>query len=560
MRRWLLLAVLAVVGCADPIPRTQVMVAIDADEDVRAAARSLRVVVEGGPTPGDLVTGRAVTFDASWPTIVGVVPRNGDARRTFAVRAEALDGSGGRIAVAVVIGRFVARRTMSFRLVLYGGCGTRCGLDETCNAEGGCDPAMIQADDLVPWTGAPDAGPRDAGREDASPMDGGRDDAGRRDAGRTDGGPPDAGESDAGPPRCGQRVIDVAVGANFTCAVTDVGGLWCWGYNNVGQTGRTAGGLHTRPEIISEDEWSAVAAGFAHACAIKRGELHCWGANDVGQAGLGAAGPPAEGPTPVGTSSAWTAIDLGGSTGGGHSCGLQGTALYCWGWNSSGMVGDGSTTDRVLPTAITTPGAWARLALGHIHTCGTSPAGTLYCWGSDAEGQLGLTGGVGTARPQMHSTTGWSRIASGQRHTCGVQDGMLFCWGSNAVGQLGLEEMDGAFHGAPQAVHTRWPPGSAITDVAAGNDNTCAVVDGALWCWGSNERGRIGLPMATARIPTPTRVPAPVTVARVVANTDHTCVLGVAGHLYCTGSDMYGELGRGAVMTNSFGFVEVCIP
>lgn len=182
-----------------------------------------------------------------------------------------------------------------------------------------------------------------------------------------------------------------------------------------------------------------------------------------------------------------------------HTCTTRiDNALYCWGGNSMGQLGDGTDTDRSLPVRIALPeGAITSLAAGFRHTCVALVGGDVYCWGENPEGQVGVSdAGYRVLSPTRVPLPalglgGINGIAAGEYHTCAVlSDGRLFCWGSDHQGQLGLGV------GSTKTAPTQVPlPGNAV-QVTAGDFHTCALVQvssqAKVYCWGQNFHGQMG--------------------------------------------------------------------
>ena len=182
----------------------------------------------------------------------------------------------------------------------------------------------------------------------------------------------------------------VAAGGQHTCAVADSGGLYCWGANTYGQlgTGRAGVGSVTPRPVPLPTRVVSVSLGVAHSCAVTAdGALWCWGRNDAGQLGDGTRRLRAA-PTRVRFGSDRAILSV--AAGAGHTCAVDASgALACWGRNTRGAIGDGSTVNRSIPTAVPLASAVAVAAAGTSHTCATTLASTTLCWGDDSDGQLG---------------------------------------------------------------------------------------------------------------------------------------------------------------------------
>jgi alpha-tubulin suppressor-like RCC1 family protein len=215
------------------------------------------------------------------------------------------------------------------------------------------------------------------------------------------------------------------------------------------------------------------------ACGITGpGAAYCWGENQYGQLGDGTTTPTTS-PVPVLGGLSFTAL----SSGGRHTCGLTTAgAAYCWGRDSLGQLGDGAPTAyRATPTAVQGGLTFKALAVGYDHTCGLTVAGQMYCWGGNADGQLG--DGTTTDRSSPIPVAGgrtFTTVTAANAHSCGITDtGTTFCWGSNAEGELG----DGTniSRSAPVLVQG----GYVFVDITGGSRSTCGLTTaGQTYCWG----------------------------------------------------------------------------
>jgi alpha-tubulin suppressor-like RCC1 family protein len=193
-----------------------------------------------------------------------------------------------------------------------------------------------------------------------------------------------------------------------------------------------------------------------------------------------------------------------------HSCGIDRTGkLWCWGYNDSGQLGVGDLADRPTPVR---PGCeagqagacfedWVSVSGGSYHTCGIRLDGSLWCWGGNANAQLGVgTTGTNERTPLPVEASGrWSAVAAGHQHTCAIRkDGTLWCWGAGEYGQLGNGARER--QNVPVAVlapDSRSRFEQVLVSGGAGPDggsHTCAVRnDRTLWCWGRNDHGQLGI-------------------------------------------------------------------
>jgi len=297
----------------------------------------------------------------------------------------------------------------------------------------------------------------------------------------------------------------ITTGRNHTCALLSTGAAICWGSNLNGQLGDgTTANRLTPTEVIGlSSDVTAISGGREHTCALlATGAVTCWGWNEYGQLGDGTT---ANRLTPIavtGLDSDVTAI-TGGTR---HTCALLATgAVTCWGDNTDGQLGDGTTANRLTPTAVTgLDSDVTAITAGHNHTCALLATDAVHCWGYNGYGQLG----DGTTANRLTPTavtgldSGVTAISASRFHTCALlATGALTCWGWNGYGQLG----DGttANRLTPTAVTGL---SSDVTAITAETFHTCALLaTGAVRCWGYNGYGQLG-DNSTANRATPTAV------------------------------------------------------
>jgi alpha-tubulin suppressor-like RCC1 family protein len=289
----------------------------------------------------------------------------------------------------------------------------------------------------------------------------------------------------------GSGVTAIATGDAHACALTQAGGAQCWGNGNLGQLGvgfwPYASSLPSAVSLTTT--LTSIATGQDHTCAItSAGGALCWGENEDGQLGDGTLTTRGAPTQVVGLSSGLTAISAGSS----HTCALGATgSVQCWGLNSSGQLGTGSTTS--VPTPVTVGGLPpARLlSVGGFHTCVVTTAGAALCWGYNGNGRLGDGTSTDRFTPTQVSglSSGVAAIAAGRFHTCALTTaGSVLCWGYNRYGQLGNGKTIDSY--SPVAV-SGLPSG--IVAITAGWYHTCALTSsGETLCWGSNSTGGLG--------------------------------------------------------------------
>ncbi|MEP7096628.1 MAG: Ig-like domain repeat protein [Dokdonella sp.] len=345
----------------------------------------------------------------------------------------------------------------------------------------------------------------------------------------------------------GSGVGALAAGGAQTCALSTTGAVSCWGNNATGQLGDGTSTQSLAPvaAIGLAGGATAITAGTNHSCAITAsGGIKCWGDNSAGQLGDGFGTQRQTAVDVTGLGSGVAAVTAGGN----HSCALTAAGgVKCWGANGSGELGDNSTTARSTPVAVNGLGSGiAALSAGSTHTCAVTTGGGVKCWGSNSSGELGDNSTTQRLTPVdvPGLTSGVAAVAAGGDHSCALTTGGgVKCWGGNSFGQLGDSSVTQRM--APVNVTGLT---SGVAAIAVGNTHSCArTTGGGVKCWGANSSGQLGDNSTTART-APVNVSGLTTgVSAVTAGHSHTCALTTSGAAKCWGYNIFGQLGDGTV-------------
>lgn len=230
------------------------------------------------------------------------------------------------------------------------------------------------------------------------------------------------------------------------------------------------------------------------------------------------------------------------SAGGRHACEIRtdGT-LWCWGANFYGQLGVGDRASGPTPRQVGSKDDWVEVSAGGMHTCGIRENDTLWCWGLNYRGQLGLGNRKDKATPRrVGDFRDWESVSGGWVHTCATRaDGSAWCFGDNDYGQLGSGSREDSR--VPVAV----TQGMAFSEVDAGGWHSCGVTrGGAAYCWGRNVFGQLGDGTKVLRI-NPARVGSGSGWRSVQPSWTHTCGLSQDGVVSCWGGNEAGQLGGG---------------
>ena len=313
----------------------------------------------------------------------------------------------------------------------------------------------------------------------------------------------------------------------------------------------TSVGVGANISISAVDPTGRIAAGDKHTCAISlNNTIWCWGDNTFSQ--LGSSTFSADfSRVPIQTSS------LPGSriakrivAGTNHTCVLatDGT-VWCWGDNGYGSIGV-TGANQPEPVQVTLGATATMIAAGGFTTCAVLLDNSLQCWGRNHRGQIG-NGTSGTTPVTTPVYTSFvpasftvAHLEIGSTHSCAISTlGVAWCWGEFTDGRLGTTQESNAV--TPTATASL---GGTASEVASGGAHTCALLTvGSISCFGSNDMGQLGQALMTASSSTPTVVTFTSTATHVSAGKQFTCALLITAVVHCFGDNASGQLGSGSI-------------
>jgi alpha-tubulin suppressor-like RCC1 family protein len=380
-------------------------------------------------------------------------------------------------------------------------------------------------------------------------------------------------------------IVGVSVGDSHTCAMTTANGYKCWGANDRGELGDGTTTHHFSPVNVQglTSGVDAIFAGGSNTCSItSSGDIMCWWYNNHGELGDGT---NLSRSTPVKVLGSFTGI-MSISSNGNHTCAVMlGGNAKCWGENIHGELGNGTTTDSLVPVDVQGLSSGViSIKTGLEHTCALTSAGGVKCWGYNVYGQLGNGSNADSSTPVdvQGLTSGVSAISVGYSHACALTvDGKVKCWGENGNGQLadgsvtdrsipvdakdlnigvraisaggsstciitnnngllcrGANGIDATYSGDTSKLT------NDVLAVSAGGDHICAITtEGGVMCWGDNYSGKLGNGTHNQ-----SSVPVDVQgltsgVTAISAGEAHTCALTTTGGVKCWGNGEIGALG-----------------
>lgn len=357
----------------------------------------------------------------------------------------------------------------------------------------------------------------------------------------------------------GVKFTLVGGGGSSSTALGDDGLVYSWGDNSVGQIGDGTDIRRPTPTPVlmpAGVSFTDVSVGDAHVLALgSDGRVYSWGENNLGQLGDGTDTnrfAPAAIPNPPGVTEFIQVM-----AGRYHSLALasDGTA-YAWGAGNGGKLGNGATDNVDVPTLVTMPTGvtFATLAAGEVASAAIAADGSVYAWGGNFSGTIG--DGTNTDRRvptpvQMPVGVGAATLSVGSEHMAALgKDGKGYAWGLGRYGQLGNGAVDDS--NIPELVSV--PTGIVFRSVvAAGNSTYALTADGIAYAWGLNVDGQLGDGTTTnRRVPTPVHMPVGVTFTVIGGGIGHTVAQGSDANTYAWGSNGFDQLGDGTTRRQVF--------
>jgi alpha-tubulin suppressor-like RCC1 family protein len=375
-------------------------------------------------------------------------------------------------------------------------------------------------------------------------------------------------EHDVADGRCVQ-LPKISVGYDHACALTGDGRVVCWGDAGYGELGYGGTVDYRRGSIYVKNlsDATQVESGETHTCALKSdGSVACWGRNNVGQLGNNST---TDSPDPVQVSGITGAIQV--ESGQQFSCALLDSGeVRCWGAGANGRLGNGGTSDQHIPVAVSagetgsgnlSQAVW--IGLGWQHACAVLDNGRLVCWGYGSSGQIGDNATSDRSTPvYVHGLDGSATctsadqsgcmskvivVAGGENTTVAIHEGgRVSSWGSNSNGESG----NGNSSNYPKRVTGVGGTGTLddATRIAMGGDHGCAVrSSGQAVCWGAGGNGRLGN-NGTANSAYPVAVSGSADYTEISAGYQSTCAMRAGGAINCWGSNSQGQVGEGTLI------------
>lgn len=351
------------------------------------------------------------------------------------------------------------------------------------------------------------------------------------------------------------------------CALSDAGVVWCWGDNSGGQLMSGGAGQFFEPHamvnsmLASGKRYSDISTANATTCAIADGVAYCAGENTDGHLGVGDDLPRSTvvAVDATGVLNGKTLVDV--ATSDYNTCVLDTAGqAYCWGYNYYGQVGNATTNTELSPVSVDMTGmngeVFTEIQAGQDFICGVSDVGNVWCWGYNGDGALGDGTYTNRSVPTQIDRTNagsivFTHLAVDDNAACAWSAaGDAYCWGYHPI-RIGKPDYN--YYEVPFDARSGVLAGKTVTEIGFGYEAVCAVADGLLYCSGAGYYGQMGDGTGNdAPDWIPVDMTGPIngkTIIQLTGGNDFDagfiCALDDAGQTYCWGSNNYGQLGNG---------------
>ncbi len=332
----------------------------------------------------------------------------------------------------------------------------------------------------------------------------------------------------------GKKIVKIFVAQYHSCALSDDGLMYCWGYNSAGQIGNgTATNAPVPVQVggaLAGKTITEIGGTNNLSCAIAEGKIYCWGSNNSGITGRNTVTGYTNTPTLVTAGNTATTLPTNYTatllaTSGSRArlmCAVVSGKPYCWGQNDEGSVGNGTSGGNVLiPTKVVE--------------------------------NTGLSGKTITSISQDGNVGG---AGSDFSHVCVVASGKLYCWGDNTYGQVGNGENANSKNSPTAVTSNGVLNGKTIQDVKVGIYTSCSLADGGVYCWGRSNYGQVGDGTTTSRLNpvAAAQQPGNLTSSNVVSigsGANRGCATVADGRTFCWGLNSSGQIGDGTITTRT---------